>query len=307
MRLQVRSSGESAATALPVRRRLGRTLSVAVVGALAVIGPVGAAVAQPSASGAQAVVQAAPVQAAATAPPGGVTLQTAEEPLTDLDIALVTQVRLAGLWEIPAGKMAMEKGQSPRVRQIGQMIASQHVRLDAADKAAAKELGIELPDRPTALQTRWLREMEGASGAEFDSIFVMRLRNAHGKIFPVIAGVRASTHNDVVRKLAQTSNNFVMTHLTLLESTGLVLFDEVAKAEAPSTTPAKASSALSAGFASPVIWVILALALVVGAVVTSRMIRPGDDDEGQPRRRSRTDPVNTGLIPVQSAPQRQRV
>src|SRR5690242_20831391 len=148
MRLHVRSNGAPEARELTARRRFGRTLSVAVgsvVGALVVIAPVGAASAQPSASAAQAAaarsasveaaavpaaaVPAAPVQAAATAPPGGVTLQTAEEPLTDLDIALVTQVRLAGLWEIPAGLMAMKKGQSPRVRQIGQMIASQHVRL----------------------------------------------------------------------------------------------------------------------------------------------------------------------------------
>ena len=324
MRLHVQSSGEPGAAAFPARRRLGWRFSlpvVSVVSALVVIGPVGAAEAQPSAPRTSAVLQAAVPraavpqaavpQAAATAPAdGGVTLQTEEPALTDLERAFLAQVRLAGLWEIPAGKMAMEKGESPRVRQIGQMIASQHVRLDAQVKAAAKEVGVPLPDRPTGPQTRWLHEMEGAHGAAFDSIFVMRLRNAHGKIFPVIAGVRASTHNDVIRKMAQSANNFVLTHLTLLESTGLVLYDEVAKAEAPATEAAGATAGQSGGVAGSVIWMILATALIAGAVVTTRMIRPRDpDDEGGGRRRSgRQDPVHTGLIPVQAAPQqRQRV
>jgi putative membrane protein len=308
MSLHVQSSGEPAAPASPVRRRSGRRFALpvlSVVSALLVIGPVGAAQARSSAPGANAVPQAA-----ATAPAGGgVTLQTEEPALTDMDRALLTQVRLAGLWEIPAGKMAMEKGKSPRVRQIGQMIASQHVRLDTQDKAAAKEVGVALPDRPTGPQTRWLHEMEGAQGTAFDSIFVMRLRNAHGKIFPVIAAVRSSTHNDVVRKIAQSANNFVLTHLTLLESTGLVQYDEVAKAEAPPTAAASASTGKSGSIAVPVVWMILATALIAGAVVTARMIRPSDPDGGSQGRRKAggQDPVHTGLIPVQSAPQRQHV
>ncbi len=52
------------------------------------------------------------------------TLQTEEVELSAAERDLVVKVRLAGLWEIPAGKMAMTKGTAPRVRQIGQMIAS---------------------------------------------------------------------------------------------------------------------------------------------------------------------------------------
>ncbi|HST85316.1 MAG TPA: DUF4142 domain-containing protein [Kineosporiaceae bacterium] len=238
-----------------------------VMGALVVIGPVGAAEAQSSTPRTNAAASAA-------TPPGGVTLQTEEAKLTAADINLVVAVRLAGLWEIPAGQMAIEKGTTPRVRQIGQMIASQHVRLDALDKAAAKELGVELPDRPTSQQVRWLDEMKAADGADFDDIYVMRLRAAHGKILPVIAAVRTGTHNDVVRKLAQDSNNFVLTHITLLESTGLVRYEELGKSEAPLTVPANATQNQSSGLATSAIWVLLAVALIAGALFTTRMVRP---------------------------------
>jgi predicted outer membrane protein len=245
--------------------------ALTVASAMILVGPVGAAQAQASA-------QATNLAGRAAAPASSVTLQTEEGELTEADRNLVLNVRLAGLWEIPAGQMAMTKGVSPRVRQIGQMISSQHVRLDALDKAAAKEIGMELPDRPTAQQSRWLDEMKAAKGAAFDDIYVMRLRAAHGKIFPVIAVVRATTKSDVIRNLAQSSNNFVLTHISLLESTGLVRYEELPKPkkeDAPHTVPATAGKrSQSSGLATPVIWIILATALIAGAVVTTRLIRP---------------------------------
>src|SRR5690349_11792506 len=207
-----RASGPAAVEAPGGHRHLRRILGASVmpvVCALLLVGPAAAAEAQSSVSRTNAVAR--------TPIPAGVTLQTQDTQLTAADRNLLVNVRLAGLWEIPAGKMAMTKGVSPRVRQIGQMIASQHVRLDAIDRAAAKEVGVALPDQPNPQQRRWLDEMTDASGSNFDDIFVDRLRAAHGKIFPAIAVVRATTDNDTVRKLAQSANAFVLTHMTLLE------------------------------------------------------------------------------------------
>jgi putative membrane protein len=258
-----------------------------------------------SASAAQAASTSprASVEASTTAP-GGVTLQTEETPLTAADRDLVVKVRLAGLWEIPAGKMAMTKGVSPRVRQIGQMIAAQHVRLDDLDREAAKEVNVSLPNVPTDEQQRWLGEMTNASGTDFDDIFVQRLRAAHGKIFPAIGAVRSSTQNETVRKLAQSANAFVLNHLTLLESTGLVRYEELPVVAPPATGPiakAAARTAANGGIAIPVIWMILGTALITGVVFTTRMIRPrsfGGRHKGRLRGGS-DEPMTTGSIPVQ--------
>jgi predicted outer membrane protein len=254
----------------PRVRPVLRGLLLSAVTATVAVGTVGPAQAHANSYGSVAAAQRQ--QAAASA----VQLDTQERPLTAGDRALVVNVRLAGLWEIPAGKMAMEKGASPRVRQVGQMIANQHVQLDALDKIAAKQLDIKLPNQPSAQQRRWLDEMTGAKGTEFDAIFAQRLRAAHGKIFPLIGAVRASTENDVVRKLAQQSNQFVLTHLTLLESTGMVQYEELPPVAAPATGPIAAAGARSAsgGIAVPLIWLILGVALVTGMVATSRMVRP---------------------------------
>src|SRR5204863_7903923 len=108
----------------------------------------------------------------------------------------------AGVGEMPDGPMAATRGAHPRVRQIGGMIAPQHVKLDEAVTDAANKLGVQLPTQPTAEQQGWLTEMRNASSSQqFDQVFVTRLRAAHGKIFPIIGAVRAGTRNDVVRKL----------------------------------------------------------------------------------------------------------
>src|SRR5206468_11516338 len=58
-------------------------------------------------------------------------------PLSAADRDFVVRVRLAGLWEMPAGMMAVSKGADPRVREVGREIAAQHVVLDRPTRDAA--------------------------------------------------------------------------------------------------------------------------------------------------------------------------
>src|SRR5262245_5014228 len=121
---------------------------------------------------ASAALVATPAQAA---PPAPVALNAADQ-------ALLNGVRQAGLWEMPAGQMAVERGGKAIVREVGQKIADQHVQLDQLVTDAANELGATIPATPTTEQQGWLGEMQKATGPRFDQIFVDRLRAAHGKI-----------------------------------------------------------------------------------------------------------------------------
>ena len=212
-------------------------------------------------------------------PPNELISDEGEGTLSAADKDLVVKVRLAGLWEIPAGEMAQEKSEDPRIRKIGREIAAQHEVLDAFDRAAAKKLKISLPGKPNSDQQKWLAEMRDAEGAEFDEIYIDRLRAAHGKIFPAIGTVRATTRNDTVRKLAQQANQFVVTHMTLLESSGIVDFAGLPTAPNPAagSAPANAAKPLPAANESPapasnlpVALLALAAGLGVGVFATLR-------------------------------------
>jgi putative membrane protein len=202
------------------------------------------------------------------------------------DRDFVIKVRLAGLWEIPASNMAQEQSDDPRIVNVGKAIAAQHVTLDKMDRDVAKKLGIALPSQPNGDQQGWLAEMRNAtSGAQFDQIYIDRLRAAHGKIFPAIATIRTSTRNDSVRKLAQQANQFVLTHITLLESSGIVDYGALPTAPAPAAVGQKgpvpidgnmlaaASTGGGVGVNTTVILLVLAAALVAGVVTTLRIFR----------------------------------
>ncbi|MGC3864682.1 DUF4142 domain-containing protein [Micromonospora chersina] len=212
--------------------------------------------------------------AAMAAPNPGVQLNAA-------DMTLLNGVRLAGLWEMPAGQMAAEKGQSKRVREIGAEIARQHGVLDQLVVEAANKLGATLPTTPTTQQQGWLTEMQNATGAQFDQIFVTRLRVAHGNIFPVIGAVRASTRDPIVRKLADQTNTFVTNHMLMLESTGLVRWQQLPP---PAMPPAQSDSLIAAAGANvgsgggvqvstTVVWAVFLLALATGGYATWRLLR----------------------------------
>ncbi|MEJ3742706.1 DUF4142 domain-containing protein [Actinomycetes bacterium KLBMP 9797] len=200
--------------------------------------------------------------------------------LSATDLALMNGVRLAGLWEMPAGQIAAQRGSRERVREVGAEIAAQHADLDQLVVDAANKLGVQLPDKPTDEQQGWLNEMRDASsGREVDQIFVDRLRAAHGKIFPIVNAVRAGTRNEVVRQLAQDTNGFVMTHMTLLESTGIVRYQDLPGVAVGADRPASdslqgAAVASVGGINTAAIWAGLVIALLLGGLGTYRMFRP---------------------------------
>ncbi|MET9699887.1 DUF4142 domain-containing protein [Streptomyces sp. NPDC006529] len=169
---------------------------------------------------------------------GAGTLSTAFGPLSPQDRDFVRKVRLAGLWELPAGRQAQQRGTRPAVHTAGEHLVEGHTELDRRVREVGEALGVDLPDRPSAQQQGWLDQLDRAQGAEYERLFVQLLRRAHGKVFALVAQVRAQTRNSMVRGLATDANTTVLDHIEVLEASGLVDFDGLADATpAPSTVP----------------------------------------------------------------------
>ncbi|MFC9324945.1 DUF4142 domain-containing protein [Kitasatospora sp. NPDC057015] len=170
------------------------------------------------------------------------TVQTPTGPLTPLDRDFVKRVRLAGLWEIPAGRMAVAKGGTPEVMVAGQHLIDGHTDLDRAVLETARTLGLDVPGEPSAQQKAWLKQLDEAQGPEFDRLFANIVRNAHGQVFAVVAQVRAGTQNSTVRELATTANSTVLDHMSVLEDTRLVRFGELTGPPAATASPSSGST-----------------------------------------------------------------
>ncbi|MGW2613240.1 DUF4142 domain-containing protein [Streptomyces sp. NPDC001500] len=173
-------------------------------------------------------------------------------PLSALDQEFITKVRLAGLWELPAGRQAQTKGTTEAVRTAGRHLVEGHTFLDQRVRTVASQLGLTLPDEPNEQQKGWLAELDAAQGVEYDRTFANVLRLAHGRVFSLVAQVRAGTRNSLVRALADDANTTVLDHIKILEATGYVDFDALALDLATGgTPPAPASPGSSAASTGP--------------------------------------------------------
>ncbi|WP_327748158.1 DUF4142 domain-containing protein [Streptomyces europaeiscabiei] len=157
-------------------------------------------------------------------------------PLTEADRDFVVKVRAAGLWEYPLGEMTMQRGTTKEMKEAGKHLIVGHAGLDQMCLKISPELNITLPNQASPQQQQFVATVDSKSGKEFDSTAVNIMRVTHGQIFPTIAKIRASTQNTLVRQLADLANDTVLDHITVLENTGLVNYDQV---NFQQTTPPK--------------------------------------------------------------------
>jgi predicted outer membrane protein len=206
---------------MPISRNMAGTLFVA--GAL---GLTLTALAYPTMLGVQTT----------SSSPDRVIANTRYGPLTEADRDFVVKVRAAGLWEYPLGEVALKKGSTAEMREAGKHLIVGHAGLDDLCRKIAPELGITLPNQASPQQQQFVSTSAAASGPQFDSTASNIMRVTHGQIFPTVAKIRASTKNTLVRQLADLANDTVLDHITMLEKTRVVNFDQV---DFQQTTPPK--------------------------------------------------------------------
>ncbi|GGZ82378.1 hypothetical protein GCM10010389_20420 [Streptomyces echinoruber] len=168
--------------------------------------------------------------------PDRIIAQTQWGPLTEGDRDFVVKVRAAGLWEYPVGQMGLQKGTTPEVKTASAHLIDGHAALDTTCRKIAPMLGITLPNKASPQQQGFVNQLAADSGKKFDTDFANILRMTHGSIFNAIAKIRSTTKNRLVRVLAEQANATVLDHMTVMEKTGLVDFDQTIFQQ---TTPPK--------------------------------------------------------------------
>lgn len=153
---------------------------------------------------------------------------TAWGPMGPAGRDMLVKVRLAGLWEGPAGRLGLEKSANPLVKDAGRHLIEGHTELDATVLELGRMLNVELPTEANADQQGWIGEMTEAPArsAEFDRVFANRLRAAHGAVYKFLAEVRTGTRNTLIRDFAKRCMEVVLDHITVIEATGLVDFND---------------------------------------------------------------------------------
>ena len=199
-----------------MQRRTSRTLSRAVI--VAVVLAVGATIWQSWTAGTPGM--------------SGV-VQTSWGPLSPADRDVLVKIRLACLWEMSTGQQAQQQATSPAVKEAARKITAEHTQLDQDVRNTADKLGVLLPSTPSAQQIAWMKEITAKTGSDYDRTAVQRLREAHGIVLPIVDSVRVGTRNDLVRAMAQETQEYVNRHIGYLEGTGLVDYSALPDTPSP--------------------------------------------------------------------------
>jgi putative membrane protein len=207
---------------------------------------------------------AVPIRAVAVAALGAVLLLvgagTASAAPSPQDTTWMVAAHQSNLTEIAAGQAAQQKATSQQVKDLGAMFIQMHTALDADLTAAAKTLGVSLPDAPTASQQATLASVAAKSGAAFDSAWVTSQIAGHRTTLAATQKEVSSGSDATVVKLATAATPVVQQHLTAL----------LALPEAPSSVQA-GTGGQAASDRTPWLLALAAMgaALLAGAVVTS--------------------------------------
>ena len=84
-----------------------------------------------------------------------------------------------GMTEVELGKLAIQRGTDPAVKEFGQRMIADHNRANNELKVVAAEKNIELPSDLNSSEKSTMEKLSKLSGAEFDKEYISDMVNDH--------------------------------------------------------------------------------------------------------------------------------
>ena len=136
------------------------------------------------------------------------------------DERFVTSAAQTNIAEVEAGRLAVQKGTSPAVKQLGQTLIADHTRAQDQLRQIAQQQGLRLPNTPNqeqqAMANRLLQAKQGRAG--FDTIFARDMVEGHQKAISEFQREEQTTKDPTLRSYAQTTLPVLQKHLQMSEA-----------------------------------------------------------------------------------------
>ena len=134
------------------------------------------------------------------------------------DRSFVAMVSQGGLFEVEAGKLAEQKAATQDEKDLGTTEEHDHQLVGAKLKSIAASAGIEMPAELNATFKKKLDDLNGLSGAAFDSAWIKAMDDIHDKDGAAFAKEAKSGTNTELRAFAAETYKIVQRHLGALHA-----------------------------------------------------------------------------------------
>lgn len=117
----------------------------------------------------------------------------------------VIKAAMSDMYEIEAGNMAADKGQSPQTRQFGKMMVNDHTKSSQDMKAVLEQAppASPPPARLDAQHQAMLDRLESAEGEAFDREYTIQQMNAHRTALALHEGYANTGEAPALKAFAQ--------------------------------------------------------------------------------------------------------
>ncbi len=127
----------------------------------------------------------------------------------------VKRAAMIDMYEIAAGKIASEKGQSEAVKQFGQHMAEAHGKTSEELQAIvlAEKIDVKLPSRPDRKQRKMIDELNEAKPEDFDKIYAEQQVKAHDRAVELFDEYAEGGDNAALKQFAANTLPTIKQHL----------------------------------------------------------------------------------------------
>jgi putative membrane protein len=125
------------------------------------------------------------------------------------------RVAMSDMYEVEAGKIANQKGQSPQVRGFGQMMVEAHSKTteDLKSVIANEKLKVDLPTKLDSKHQKLIDDLTGASDADFDKTYAKQQVDGHEDAVKLFDSYAKDGDNASLKQFAQKTLPVIQEHL----------------------------------------------------------------------------------------------
>jgi putative membrane protein len=126
------------------------------------------------------------------------------------------KVAMSDMYEVEAGKIANQKGQSPQVKGFGQMMVEAHSKTseDLKTIIANEKLKVDLPTKFDSKHQKLIDDLTAASGADFDKTYAKQQVDGHEEAVKLFDSYAKDGDNASLKQFAQKTLPVIQDHLT---------------------------------------------------------------------------------------------
>ncbi len=133
------------------------------------------------------------------------------------DKMFLKKAAAGGMFEVQAGQVAAQKGNTDAVKNFGQQMVTDHTRLNAAMAPLAKNLGVNPPEKLEKRDQAELDKLNELSGAEFDREYITHMVMDHRKDLHEFMIEVANTSDPELKAGVLNGQKVIRQHLMMIE------------------------------------------------------------------------------------------